>query len=396
VGTAWTCTPTVNFCLRLPRCRRPTSEKIDRSESQNRLCGAVLPSFLLSSFPSFPSFPSFLSNMSSIPTLASRVIDTLSALHAEDRYYDQLADQLADQMIALSLDAETTHAVLDIVVHAIFARDLVTPPQALLSQQDEALADWSVPDLTERRAIWRNFPVVVRAHELGCADGKDRYDILWHKDNYVTWRLERSETYDEYVEYDDWTMWRMEHAFQTYSHIYTVEPSSDVDVLYRIAVAAEDHTRLRAIDVLREQGLTWKRDGVNHDVRIPMGKSAEEKTALIAALRACSDCVVTDRTGFLCRVIIGDAKAVADAIADAEPTAVAAVTKTAIEVLSRFPVTWDRSGKKIHDIKVHFGKCLRKNIPTMTADLLTALRSCKDCSVSGPAGGDYICRVVLK
>jgi hypothetical protein len=128
-----------------------------------------------------------------------------------------------------------------------------------------------------------------------------------------------------------------------------------------------------------------------------MGKSAEEKTALIAALRACSDCVVTDRTGFLCRVIIGDAKAIADAVADAEtaPVAVAAVTKTAIEVLSGFPVTWHRSGK-IHDIKVHFGKCPRKNIPTMTADLLAALRSCKDCSVSGPAGRDYIYRVVLK
>ena len=65
-----------------------------------------------------------------------------------------------------------------------------------------------------------------------------------------------------------------------------------------------------------------------------------------------------------------------------------------LDILRQFPVTWDRNGAT-HDIKVHFGKCPRKDIPTMTANLLAALRSISSCSVSAPINDTYICRVVI-
>jgi hypothetical protein len=284
--------------------------------------------------------------------------------------------------------------ILELVVRGIFARNLVEPDYEPMTQQEEALDGWTVPDLSERRAIWRNFPVIVKAHELGCADGKDRYDVVWHHDNYDAWRSERSETYDEWMDYEGWVRWRMEHAFAQYSHIYTIE-ATDENVIYRIAVDAEvqEAPKRRALDVLREQGVTWKRDGAIHDVRL--GMSAEAQAALVATLKTCSDCVVLERTGFVCRLIIAADVATATAIAAEIATAKAAPTEGVIDVLRRFPVKWDRGIGGIHDIKIDHRKCPRKDIPTMTANLLVAMRACAGCTVSAAVSDSYICRVVI-
>ena len=328
-------------------------------------------------------------------TYAARLIEEIAALHPVEREREKLIDRLGLTMYYLSTEFNADE-ILELVVRGISARNLIEPDYEPMTQQQEALDGWVVPDLTERRAIWRNFPVVVKPFELGCADGKDRYDIVWHHDNFKAWRNERTESSDEAMDYEGWVQWRMEHAFAQYSDIYTLEATGDEDIIYRIAVAAEEHEapKQRALDVLREHGATWKRDGPIHDVRSPAGMSAEAQTALVATLKTCSDCVVLERTGFVCRLIIAADKAVAAAIA-AEIATAAAPAERPIDILLRFPVNWDQSGA-VHDVKVKISKCPRKDIPTMKANLLAALRACTGCTVLAPISDSYICRVVLK
>jgi hypothetical protein len=329
---------------------------------------------------------------------AARIVEEVAALHPVERYEEKLAGRLAKTVHYLGGEYNGDE-IIQLVSQGLAARNLIEPEYVPMTQQEEALDGWAVPDLTERRAIWRNFPVVVKPHALGCDDGKDRFDIVWHQDNFAAWRNERTESSDEAMDYEGWNLWRMEHAFAQYSEIYTVEDSTDPDVIYRIAVAAEEPKR-RALDVLRERGVTWKRHDTIpaiHDVRLAAGLSAEAQATLVATLQTCSDCVVLERTGFVCRLVIAADKTAAAAIAAniAEPAAAAAPTVGPIDILLRYPVNWDQSGN-VHDVKIHFGKCPRAKITAMTAELLAALRACSGCSVKAPVGDKYICRVVLK
>ena len=312
-------------------------------------------------------------------------LDEIAALDSEQRYEKPMIDYLATN---LDMSDET---FTSLVVKGIFARNLIAKPfdpYDFPSEEEEILDGWEVPDITERKALWRNFPVVVKAHRLNCEDGKDRYTVSWHADNLAAWRSDRSQCWDEYQDYDTWVWVRMEHAFAKYSHIYTLEDKPEKDILFYIAVDAEEHEEpaRRALDVLRAAGVNWKRDGANHDVVAPRNMTEEAKKALLVALRACSDCVVSERAGFLCRVVIGGEAAVATA----------PVAESAIDVLKRFPVTWDRKGA-IHDVKIHYGKCPRKEIPSMVSNLLAALRACADCEVKVSATSDvYVCRVIVQ
>lgn len=316
---------------------------------------------------------------------ANAIVDEIAELDSEQRYEEQMVEYLA------SNPAMNDSNLFTLVIKAVFARNLITKPfdpYDFPTEEEEILDGWEVPNITERKALWRNFPVVVKAHRLNCADGKDRYTVSWHADNLAAWRSDRSECWDEYQDYETWVLTRMEHAFAKYSHIYTLEDKPEGDILYYIAVDAEEHEEpaRRALDVLRAAGVNWKRDGANHDVVVPRSMTEEAKAALLASLRACSDCVVTEHAGFLCRVVIGEATAV--------PVA-APVTETPINVLKRFPVTWDRNGA-IHDVKIHFGKCPRKDIPSMVSNLLAALRACSGCEVTTyPVGDAYVCRVIV-
>jgi hypothetical protein len=325
---------------------------------------------------------------------AARIVEEVAALHPVERYEEKLACRLAKTVHYLGGEYNGDE-IIQLVSQGLADRNLIEPEYVPMTQQEEALEDWTVPDLSERRAIWRNFPVVVKPYALGCADGKDRYDIIWHQDNLETWRNERSESYDEWMDYEDWVQWRMDKAFAQYSDIYTVEEGTDPNVIYRIAVAAEEHEapKQRALDVLRERGVTWKRDGAIHDVRQPAGMSAESCSALVVLLNDCSDCVVLPRTGFVCRLIIAADKTAAAAIAAEIADAAAVPTEGLFDVLMRFPVTWKQSGA-VHDVQIHFGRCPRKDIPTMTANLLAVLRSRSDCRVERPVSDKFICRVI--
>lgn len=70
--------------------------------------------------------------------------------------------------------------------------------------------------------------------------------------------------------------------------------------------------------------------------------------------------------------------------------------KRALEVLSQYPVSWDRDGK-IHRIKLHKKKAFEagRSENDVAFDLIGALAECKDCIVTPACGGGYMMIVTM-
>lgn len=108
-----------------------------------------------------------------------------------------------------------------------------TVHQDILDQLDmyerEALENWTIPNITLRKGIWENFPVVLTPIDDG--DGTDRYAVTWHRRNLAVWRNERPCSYDEHMEYEGFTQVRLEYTLAVYSHKYEVEDPRSEDQL---------------------------------------------------------------------------------------------------------------------------------------------------------------------
>ena len=86
-----------------------------------------------------------------------------------------------------------------------------------------AVENWNIPNLTMRKGIWENFPVVME--ELPDEDdGKKRFAVIWHRKNLAEWREKRAASYAEWAEYEAITKARLLHALRSHSRIYTIEP----------------------------------------------------------------------------------------------------------------------------------------------------------------------------
>ncbi len=96
------------------------------------------------------------------------------------------------------------------------------------------LEDYIVPDLTMRKGIWENFPVIV--DKIPSADGTDRYALKWHKGNLAEWKKTRAASWDEYQEYEFYTEFRLLHALRKYPHKYRLEPPRNGDEIVVIAM----------------------------------------------------------------------------------------------------------------------------------------------------------------
>ncbi len=101
--------------------------------------------------------------------------------------------------------------------------------------EEEALEDYIVPDLTMRRGIWENFPVVTE--EIEPAGGFKRYAIMWHRKNLKEWRESRSASWDEYMEYEAFAEFRLFHTLRKFEHIYRLEkPRNDSELVILVAL----------------------------------------------------------------------------------------------------------------------------------------------------------------
>jgi hypothetical protein len=99
-----------------------------------------------------------------------------------------------------------------------------------------ALANYNVPNLTLRKGIWENFPVVV--NELPEEDGTQRYEIKWDRKKMEAWRSEAP--YNIAMEYEAMMEHRLIHSLRQFPHKYRLErPRSKNQVVIIAMVHAE-------------------------------------------------------------------------------------------------------------------------------------------------------------
>ncbi len=101
--------------------------------------------------------------------------------------------------------------------------------------EDDALEDYIVPDLTLRRGIWENFPVVLE--EIAPVGGHKAYAVKWHRANLKDWKQSRSASWDEFMEYEAFAEFRLLHSLRSHAHKYRVEkPKDDTEIVRLVAL----------------------------------------------------------------------------------------------------------------------------------------------------------------
>jgi hypothetical protein len=101
--------------------------------------------------------------------------------------------------------------------------------------EDDALEDYIVPDLTLRRGIWENFPVVLE--EIAPVGGHKAYAVKWHRANLREWKQSRSASWDEFMEYEAFAEFRLIHSLRSHAHKYRMEkPKDDTEIVRLVAL----------------------------------------------------------------------------------------------------------------------------------------------------------------
>ena len=200
---------------------------------------------------------------------------------------------------------------------------LVANPDPWAVRDEDALNDFEVPDLTLRKGIWTNFPVVLK--QLHDSDGTDRYTVEWHYDNLWTSFEDNAPGDVDFGEWKEYMTIRLFHSLNAYNHKYIVEESRTDEQICVIAmvhapivaslageVAAAPVARRRALDVLKAAPISWDREGAKHSIKVHRQKSRELglseaaiKADLLTNLAKCPDCVVSAApAGYLCVVTL--------------------------------------------------------------------------------------------
>ena len=198
---------------------------------------------------------------------------------------------------------------------------MVANPNPWTVSTSEALENFEVPDLTLRKGIYENFPVVIK--QINSNDGTDRYSVEWHHDNLWKSFNENAGVELDFLEWKETLTIRLLHSLGVYSNKYTVEAARDENQVCVIAMAHHARVttpapaavtpvvtgRRRALDVLKTAPVSWERNGATHNVKLHIKKCRElglseavVKADLLANLAQCADCTVSSASGFLCVV----------------------------------------------------------------------------------------------
>jgi hypothetical protein len=103
------------------------------------------------------------------------------------------------------------------------------------TMENDALEDYVVPDLTMRRGIWENFPVIL--DEVEPVGGMKSYAVKWHRKNLKEWKSSRAASWDEYMEYEAFAEFRLLHSLRAYSHLYRIaKPKDDSEIVRLVAL----------------------------------------------------------------------------------------------------------------------------------------------------------------
>lgn len=93
----------------------------------------------------------------------------------------------------------------------------------------QILHGYKIPDISQRKGIWSNFPVTLT--RLDSADGTDRYAVRWHENNLRAWAAERASSWAEHYNYKEFCNTRLMYALVAHATKYRLErPTSAGDI----------------------------------------------------------------------------------------------------------------------------------------------------------------------
>ena len=252
--------------------------------------------------------------VSSTPRAEATVAD-LAAAHAKMESVSWGEEFIAPQVAELDSDNEYIYDE---------PTPMVANPNPWAVTTEEALENFEVPDLTLRKGIYENFPVVVK--QLNSNDGTERYAVEWHHDNLWTSFEKNARGDQDFLEWKETVSIRLLHSLNAYGNKYSVEAARDenqicvIAMVHQARVIASPATtvaaaapvasgRRRALDVLKTAPVSWERNGATHNVKLHAKKCREfglsetaVKKDLLANLAQCADCTVSSASGFLCVV----------------------------------------------------------------------------------------------
>jgi hypothetical protein len=110
-----------------------------------------------------------------------------------------------------------------------------SPQSAILSPwsiKNEALEDYAVPDLRQRKAIWTHFPVDV----IKIPGHDEKYVIRWNRTKFEEMRNAANISWNAAMEFEAFQEYRLLHALRAHSDIYRLEPPRGSDEIIIIAM----------------------------------------------------------------------------------------------------------------------------------------------------------------
>jgi hypothetical protein len=134
--------------------------------------------------------------------------------------------------------------------------------------EHNALDNWSMPNLTMRKGIWENFPVVLKP--LEDRNGTERFAIEWHRKHLKEWKDERSASMDEWMEYQAYAEFRLIHALRAHAHQYVIEPPRTKDQIVVIAMKHRE-PRVEKPEPLAAPHAVPRNEGKSHAVEPTRG-----------------------------------------------------------------------------------------------------------------------------
>jgi len=241
------------------------------------------------------------------------------------------------------------------------------------SLEDEALDGWKVPDLRLRKNIWENFPVNVIP--ISGTNGS-RYAVEWNHGKLNSWRTERTESFEEAMEYEAYCESRLLYALRKHTKQYTVEePDTEEQICVLEMVQREDtdsSSMCESVatacsvtsdgvpimrtpyDISKHFPVTWMKEG--NLVRLEIHRTrlraldvpeSEMRDRILEAVNASGSWTVRKAPKpFLCELVLPPKSEKAEKTENTDNTEPIkkVVLNTISDIRRNFPVTWNQTG----------------------------------------------------
>ena len=240
------------------------------------------------------------------------------------------------------------------------------------SLEDEALDGWKVPDLRLRKNIWENFPVSVIP--ISGTNGS-RYAVEWNHGKLNSWRTERTESFEEAMEYEAYCESRLLYALRKHNKQYIVEePETEEQIcvltMVQKEVSNDSSSMCESVatacsvtsdgvlvlrtpyDISKHFPVTWIKEG--NLVRLEIHRTrlraldvpeSEIRDRILEAVNASDSWTVRKAPKpFLCELVLPPKAENTETVEKTETEKPVKVLTTISDIRRNFPVTWNQTG----------------------------------------------------